>query len=193
MTFKPVKMIYDYVVSGDVLERVSLKKDLGVTFDEKLNFNEHIDRVTRKAYQMLGFIFRSCKRFRKPESIITLYKAYVRSQVEYCTVVWSPIYQNSIEKIERVQRKFTRMLYRKFNWNYVDYPQRLARLKLPMLESRRFISDEIFLYKVVNGRFTVALDNDVVLYNSRRPSRHEAPTFYPATYVSNLRHFSYVA
>ncbi len=59
---------------------------------------------------MLGFIFRSCKRFRNPESMITLYKAYVRSQVEYCSIVWSPIYQNSVDKIERVQRKFTRML-----------------------------------------------------------------------------------
>ena len=122
MSHKPIKVIYDYVVSGDLLERVAFKKDLGVIFDEKLSFSEHIDSVTRKAYQMLGFIFRSYKRFRNPESFITLYKAYVRSQVEYYTVVWSPIYQISIDKVERVQRKFTRMLYRKFNLNYVDYP-----------------------------------------------------------------------
>ena len=73
------------------------------------------------------------KRFRDPESVITLNKAYVRSQVEYCSVVWSPIYQNSVDKIERVQRKFTRMIYHKFNWPKVEYPQRLERLKLPLL------------------------------------------------------------
>lgn len=186
MTHKPVRVIYNYVVSGISLERVNFKKDLGVIFDEKLRFNEHIDKITRKAFQMLGFIFRSCKRFRNPESLITLYKAYVRSQVEYCSVVWSPIYQNSIDKIERVQRKFTRMLYRKFNWNYAEYPQRLERLKLQLLESRRYIADEVFLYKVVNGCFTTALDADIVVFNSVRSTRQETPTFYPPHYASNI-------
>lgn len=90
------------------------------------------------------------------------------------------------DKIDRVQRKFTRMLYRKFNWNYVAYAQRLERLKLPLLESRRLIADETFLYKVVNNLFTVALDDDVVLYNPVRSSRRDAPTFYPSIYASNI-------
>src|ERR1700744_624629 len=93
------------------------------------------------------------KRFRNPESIITLYKAYVRSHVEYCSVVWSPISQNSVDKVERVQRKFTRMLYRKFNWPKVECHQRLERLKLPLLESRRYIADEKLLYKVFYHHF----------------------------------------
>lgn len=134
------------MIADVVLERVTSKKDLGVIFDEKLNFDDHIDKITRKAYQMLGFIFHSCKRFKNPESVITLYKTYVRSQLEYCAVVWSPIYQNNVDKLEKVQRKFTRMLYRKFNWPKVNYHEQLERLSIPLLESRRFIADEIFLY-----------------------------------------------
>lgn len=186
MTHKPVKLVHDYMIADTELKRVASKKDLGVIFDEKLSFHEHIDVVTRRAYQMLGFIFRSCKRFRNPDSIITLYKAYVRSHVEYCSVVWSPIYQNSIDKIERVQRKFTRMLYRKFNWRKVEYHQRLERLKLPLLETRRLIADETFLYKVVNGRFEADLMSDIVTFNGARSTRQVPPTFYPPTYSTNI-------
>lgn len=185
-THKPIKILHDYMIGDVNLNRVTTKKDLGVIFDEKLNFNEHIDKITRKAYQMLGFIFRSCKRFRNPESIIILYNAYVRSHLEYCSVIWSPIYQNSVDKLEKVQRKFTRMLYRKFNWPKVEYHQRLERLKVPLLESRRFIADEIFLYKVVNHRFTVSLDGDVVLFNGVRSTRQVPPIFYPPAYSSNI-------
>lgn len=61
MTHKTIKIIhdYDYAIAGVKLMRVSSKKDLGVIFDEKLGFNEHFDHVTKKAYRMLGFIFRS--------------------------------------------------------------------------------------------------------------------------------------
>lgn len=186
MTHKPTKILYDYTIGSVTLSRVTSKKDLGVIFDEKLSFSDHLDKVTRKAYQMLGFIFRSCKRFRNPESIITLYKAYVRSHLEYCSVVWSPIYQNAIDKLEKVQRKFTRMLFRKFNWQKVDYPQRLERLKIPLLESRRYIADEIFLFKVVNHRFSVALDGEVVFFDSGRSTRQAPRIFYPPVYNSNI-------
>jgi ribonuclease P/MRP protein subunit RPP40 len=185
-TLKPNALLFKYDVGGDELTRVTSKKDLGVIFDNKLNFNEHIDAITRKAYRMLGFIFRSCKRFRNPQSLITLYNAYVRSQVEYCSVVWSPIYQNSIDKIERVQRKFTRMLYRKFNWQRVEYPDRLIRLKFPLLESRRFIADEIFLYNVIHHRFATNLETHLSIGNPIRTTRQVPPTFYPPIFPTNI-------
>lgn len=78
------------------------------------------------------------------------------------------------------------MIYRKFNWSYAEYPQRLERLKLPLLESRRYIADEIFLYKVVNRRFTTTLDADIVVFNPVRSTRQETPTFYPPNYPSNM-------
>ena len=62
------KLEYHYRIGTTVLERVKSKRDLGVIIDDKLSFKEHINSVTRKAYQMLGFIFR-CGKFLKNQKV----------------------------------------------------------------------------------------------------------------------------
>jgi len=55
-------------------------KDLGVTFDSILKFNERIDIKINKAYQMLGIIKRNFI-YLTPYSFVILYKALVRSHL----------------------------------------------------------------------------------------------------------------
>lgn len=96
---------------------------------------------------MLGFIFRSTKYFTNYKSIMRLYYPYVRSRLDYCSTVWNPHYVKYVDQIERVQKKFTRMLYYKFNWVKPDYKTRLKQLNMTSLETRRLQLDEITLYK----------------------------------------------
>ena len=44
------------VNADNVIAKVDKIKDLGVTFDSRLKFDEHIDIKIIKAYQMLGII-----------------------------------------------------------------------------------------------------------------------------------------
>lgn len=73
--YKPSKIQYDYTINGEEVTRVLVIKDLGVYFDEKAKFNQHITNTTRKCYRMIGFIFRTTKQFNDPKSIISLYYA----------------------------------------------------------------------------------------------------------------------
>jgi len=64
-------------------------KDLGILFDTRLNFKDHIQEKINKAYNMIrllkrNFIHVDCNTF------ILLYKALVRPHVEYANSVWSP-------------------------------------------------------------------------------------------------------
>lgn len=77
----PLKVNFDYYICDKLLKRVESVKDLGVMFDSKLSFNEHILLICKKALRMLGFIFRSCKYFSDISSLLTLYKTYVRSNL----------------------------------------------------------------------------------------------------------------
>ena len=79
-----------YEINGTVIRRVTKMRDLGVTFTENLSFNRHIDIVVAKAYSMLGFVKRMCRNFNNVDTLKSLYFAYVRSQLEYASVVWSP-------------------------------------------------------------------------------------------------------
>jgi len=68
------------------IERVNIFKDLGVWFDTKLSFSIHCHEKINKAYSMLGIIKRNFI-YLPPYAFTTLYKAMVRSHLEYATTV----------------------------------------------------------------------------------------------------------
>ena len=81
-------------------------KDLGVIFDKK--FDEHIDNKINTAYQMLGIVKRNFI-YVTPDSFVLLYKAMIRSHLEYAVSMWNP-HQSLIEKLEKVQKWATKLV-----------------------------------------------------------------------------------
>ena len=76
------------------------------------------------------------------------YITYVRPLLEYCMYLWSPYQNYLIEKIERVQRYFSRrvLVLTKF-----PYHTRLEVLKLETSEMRRIKFDLKLCYKIIKG------------------------------------------
>ena len=68
--------------------------------------------------------------------------------MEFCTAAWSPHYTKDKQLIEKVQRRFTRMIPRLKN---VAYEDRLKDLKLWSLEDRRISADLIEVFKITHG------------------------------------------
>ena len=62
---------YVQAISSDAVEKIESIKDLGVTFDNKLKFDEHINNQIKKAYQTLGIIKRNFI-YLTPDSFVTL-------------------------------------------------------------------------------------------------------------------------
>ena len=84
-------------------------KDLGVTFDNKLKFDKHINIKINTAYQMLGIVKRNFI-YLAPDSFVVLYKVMIRSHLEYAVSVWNPHHQYLIEKLEKVQKQSTKLV-----------------------------------------------------------------------------------
>jgi len=68
--------------------------DLGVMFDEKLTFKEHMHAKINKAYMMLGIIKCNFK-YLTVSTFVLLYNSVVRSQLDYCSSVLAPYKQES--------------------------------------------------------------------------------------------------
>jgi len=85
------------------LERQDKVKDLGVWFDDRLTFREHINEKINKAYMMLGVIKRNFK-YLTVSTFVLLYKSMVRLHLDYCSSVWAPYMKGDIEAIEKVQK-----------------------------------------------------------------------------------------
>ena len=104
MTFslKHILLLFDYMIDDVVLQRFDVVKDLGVIFDKKLSFNNHVETMIMSASKSLGFVLRNGRNFRNSETLSTLYFAFVRTKLEYACNIWAPgymIYVNMIEKV----------------------------------------------------------------------------------------------
>ena len=47
---------------------------------------------------------------RDKDTTLRLYKSLVRPQLEYCIQVWSPYLKKDMEKLEKVERRATKMI-----------------------------------------------------------------------------------
>jgi ribonuclease P/MRP protein subunit RPP40 len=124
-------------------------KDLGVFFDSHLLFDRHVSEKVSKAYCMLGIIKRNFNHVSK-DCFVALYKSMVRSHLEYANSVWAPRRKGDIEKLEKVQKRATKIIPELSQKPYID---RLKILKLPTLKYRRVRGDMIELYKFITGKY----------------------------------------
>ena len=120
------------------MKPVQSQKDLGIMMTSDARFKEHIYSQLSKANKMLGVI-RSTLKNSSDEFIPTfrsLYLAFVRSQLEYASEMWSPKSVTLIKLLGGggggIQRRATSLLLPDLTYN-----QRLQKLKLLPLVHRR--------------------------------------------------------
>lgn len=143
----------EYSIGGSILETANLIKDLGILFDSKLSFAQHIQAICSKALRMLGFVKRHTSDFNSISAVKTLYTSLVRSQLENCTMIWNPYYVTYVNQIEKIQRRFLRYIAFKKDLTIIglDYSKLESELKIQPLQIRRRNYNVIFVHKLIHG------------------------------------------
>ena len=80
--------------------------------------------------------------------VIPLYKSIVRPHLEYCIQAWRPHLKKDIHKLERVQRRATKLIP---ELRILSYEDRVQQCKLTTLETRRVRGDQIEVFKITHG------------------------------------------
>lgn len=159
-------------LGNQLIVRCNKIRDLGVILDSKLTFVDHVNTTIHRAYNMLGFIKRFSFHFKDPYTIKTLYVAYVRSILEYCTVVWSPYQETYIGRIESVQKQFLLFALRKLGWTTFplpSYESRCMLINIETLKKRREIAMISFINDIISQRINSV--NLLASLNFYAPSR----------------------
>ena len=109
---------YNYMMEENMIANSMEEKDLGIIIDNKLNFQNHINKQVNKANQKLGLINRSFKYMDK-DMFLQLFKSLVRPHLEYGSTVWSVANIKEAIIIENVQRRATRLIKEIQHLSYV--------------------------------------------------------------------------
>ena len=84
---------YNYILKGHTFESVDTAKYLGITISSNMTWNAHINNITSKAQKLLGFLRRNLQ-IKNEHTKSMAYKSLVKSNLEYCSTIWSPHTKN---------------------------------------------------------------------------------------------------
>ena len=137
----------NYMIWDGALQKSYLEKDLGVQVDSELKFRREAACAVAKASQILALIRRSFELL-DSMTLPLLFKSLVRPHLEYECATWRPFNRADQKRVERVQRRATRLVS---EIRHKPYPERLRLLDLPSMYYRRRRGDMIKTYQIFHS------------------------------------------
>jgi ribonuclease P/MRP protein subunit RPP40 len=156
-----------YVINGQNVvakNHDETAKDLGILVDPALKFSSQCKEACRKA-ACVAYQIRRTFSYRNRGFLASLFVTYARPRIEYISPVWSPFLISDIDRVERVQRRFTKYLS---NLRDVSYSHRLEILAIEPLELRRIRTDLSLVYQIVYGLIDLKFDDFFKWSNDHR-------------------------
>ena len=174
-----------YKLLGERIVETKEEKDLGVFFTDNFKPSTNCNKACNAASRVIGLIRRNILS-KEEGSMLTLYKTLVRPLLDYCSPVWSPYRKNDIMKIEKIQKRYTKMIE---GCKGLNYGERLERLSLTTLEERRHRADLIQVFKIINDKGKT-YPNDFFTF-SKRTGRKNTMKLYKKRVNSDLGKYSF--
>ena len=144
-------MDFSYKLGDRILDVVDNFKLLGVVFNSSLSFATHVDEICRKVSRLTGFVIRTSRNMHY-SALLHLFKALILPHLTYCAVVWSPYQSCLLDRLERSQRKITKiLLFRKMFRSDMEYESRLAEFELLKVKDLFQYLKLIFCFKLINN------------------------------------------
>ena len=168
-------------VNNEEIKSVESLNLLGVAIDSKLNFTDHISSICKKASQRIGVIMR-LRNLIPTKAKLVLFKSAILPYLTYCHLVWHFCRSSDARKLERLQERGLRAVYRD---KISSYSQLLKRAELPTLMNRRLQDICILMYRVRNRLCPTYICNIFNNHNSSyslRQSDFSTPSFNTVTY-----------
>jgi len=138
----------DLTINGQIIDRVTHTRFLGVIIDEHLRFKHHINLVKSKVAKGIGILSRASKFFNS-KTLTDIYHAFIHPYLIYCVEIWGSTYSTAWDPIHKLQKRAVRIITRsKFNTPSADLFKLLKIVPFPKLHTFYVYT---FLYKVRNS------------------------------------------
>ena len=141
----------NYNMSNQQLLTTDQQRDLGIIITKDLKWQKQTEKSCKTADRIMGFIARNF-RYKYKKLILPLYKSLVRPHLKHVVQLWFPHLRRDVHKMEKIQRRPTKMIPEIRNH---CYHQRIQDLDLISLVQIRLRGQLIEVFKYLN-RFTTA-------------------------------------
>ena len=167
-------------IDSETLERVREMKYLGVTIDDKLKFNIHIDNVIKKIAKKYGILCRLNKEL-STFSKIHLYKSIISPHLDFCSSILFLANETQISRLQHLQNKVKRLILRCSR--FTSSALMLDALQWLSVKQRIVFMTMLFIFKIVNGLLPrylcdrIVRGSDIHRYNTRNATEIRTPNF----------------
>ena len=164
--------LFDFRVTllGKDIQHSLYVKDLGVTFDQVLSFDEHTIKNVSSCMSILGQINRVKHAFDR-KTLITIINTLVFSKMFYCSSVWSNTAEKNLKKLQTVQNFAARIVTGSRKYEHITPV--LKDLQWLPVKLQLYYRDAILAYKCMNGHAPSYLSSQFIerCDESKRPTR----------------------
>ena len=158
-----------YIINNHTLHSVRTIRDLGIEVDSRLRYEPHVNIIIHRA-AVISRLLRISLVSTDWRILKLAFCTFVRPILEYGSQVWNPHCRYLIDRIERIQKKFTRFIP---SVSGLSYKSRLEFLGLQSLEKRRLIADLVFCYKLINHLVNTSMSLTLALPNNYSMRGHD--------------------
>ena len=138
------------------ITRVRSTKSLGVVFDQRLVWEEHVDSLCKRVSSGLAAL-KQARQYVPQDTLLMIYNAVIKPLFDYCDVVWGNLNKTLMARLQKLQNRAARIITRK------GYDVRSADIRKELrwddLETIRKKHLAVVMYKVVNNKVPSYLIN----------------------------------
>ena len=136
------------LMNGTRVKQVASTKSLGITIDDKLSWNCHIEKLTKKIASGIGAMKR-VRHLVPPATLRLIYQALIQPHFDYCSTVWGTCGVTLQDKLQKLQNRAARVLT--FSNYDVNAGQLLEILGWKNLDRQRNIQKATMVFKCLHG------------------------------------------
>ena len=134
-------------VDGFEINNCNTEKLLGVKFDKKLAFDDHISDICKKAGRKISALSRVTPYMRIAKKRI-LINAFFTSQFSYCPPVWMCYSRTNNSKINRLHERCLRLVYNDKQSSFNELLEKDGSVSIHMRNIQILATE---MYKLVNN------------------------------------------
>lgn len=143
---KKINTMTEIKINNTIIEKVNTFKFLGVTLNQHLLWNDHINSMCTKLAKTIGILYKA-KDVLNRKSLITLYNSFFLSHINYCTLIWCFTTENNIHRLRVLQKRAIRIISSVSMYSHTDPLFKI--LKILPLETLFTYRIAQFMHKVI--------------------------------------------